>query len=98
MLLTIMVSLVGCGETQQTRSVGQSGFLGDYSMLREGERGEALLVYNNPKASWKSYDKVIIDPVTIWLGKDSELQDVAPEDRQLLANDLWAKNTLTSMR
>ena len=41
----------------------QSGFLGDYSMLREGEDDdEALRIYKNPKADWKSYTKVIIEP------------------------------------
>jgi len=71
--------------------VENSGFLGDYSMLREGEDGEALLVYRNPKVMWTSYTKIIIDPVEVWLGKDSQLLDLSPEDRQRMANDLWSK-------
>ncbi len=37
--------LAGCATTTQTRSVEKSGFLGDYSMLEEGEGDEALLLY-----------------------------------------------------
>jgi hypothetical protein len=37
----------GCVSTHRARSVETSGFLGDYSNLREGEGEEALLVYVN---------------------------------------------------
>ena len=91
-VLAVLVTLLGgCAATQQTRTAEKSGFLGDYSMLHEGGEGEAQLVYRNPKANWAAYDKVMVDPVTIWVGKDSELEDVSQEDRQRLANDLWAK-------
>lgn len=90
--LTITLSFLGCAETQQTRSVGQSGFLRDhYYLLHEGAEGEALLIYKNPNVNWTAYHKVMVDPVTIWLGNDSKLKEVSPEIRQRLANDLWAK-------
>jgi len=38
-LLTLMVS--GRATTTQTRSVEKSGFLGDYSMLEEGDGDDA---------------------------------------------------------
>ncbi len=57
-----------------------------------GEDPEALLVYRNDKANWKKYTKIILDPVTIWVGtKDSQLKDVPVEDRQRLGNLLWSK-------
>jgi hypothetical protein len=80
--------------------VEKSGFLGDYSLLKEGQRStisegaedEALLVYKNPAADWRKYRKVILDPVTVWTsGKDSQLKDVSVEDRQRLAALLWSK-------
>ena len=67
-------------------------------MLRKGETStmgedpEALLVYRNPKANWKQYTKIILDPVTLWTsGKDSQLKEVSVEDRQRLGNLLWSK-------
>lgn len=83
--------LGACAATQEARSVGKSGFLGDYSMLREGEGDQALWIYKNPTADWRKYKKILLDPVTIWLAKDSQLKDVSVEDRQRLANLLWTK-------
>ena len=60
-------------------------------MLHEGAEGEALLIYKNPNVDWTAYHKVMVDPVTIWLGNDSKLKEVSPEIRRRLANDLWAK-------
>ena len=78
-----------------------SGFLGDYSRLKEGKRGsffsqgaegEALLIYKNPAADWRKYKKIQLDPVTVWMSqKDSQLKDVSPEDRQRLAALFWSK-------
>ena len=82
-------------------AVEKSGFLGDYSLLKEGERStvtggstenQALLVYKNPAADFRKYRKIWLDPVTIWMSqKDSQLKDVSVEDRQRLAALLWSK-------
>ena len=90
-MLILLVGVSGCASTQQTRSVDKSGFLEDYSMLKEGEKDESLLIYKNPQADWKKYQKIILDPVTLWVGKDSQLEDVSPEDRQRMADLFWVK-------
>ena len=99
-VLVLMLFVAGCAATQEAKSVEKSGFLGDYSLLKEGERSafaqgaenQALLVYKNPAADWRKYRKVILDPVTVWMsGKDSQLKDVSVEDRQRLAALLWSK-------
>lgn len=83
--------LGGCAATQQAKSVQQSGFLGDYSILKEGSEDQALLVYKNPATDWRKYKKIMLDPVTVWLAKDSQLKEVSVEDRQRLATLLWSK-------
>ena len=84
--------LAGCSDTQHAKRVGKSGFLDDYSILRKGEQEEALLIYRNPRADWKKYTKVILEPVTLWVGtKGSQLRDVPPEQRRRLGNLLWSK-------
>ena len=83
--------LGGCAATQQAKSVQKSGFLGDYSMLRAGQEDQALLVYKNPAADWGKYKKIMLDPVTVWLAKDSQFKEVSVEDRQRLATILWSK-------
>jgi Protein of unknown function (DUF3313) len=65
-------------------------FLGqDYELLRPGEEGEALLVYRNPDAPWRSYDKIKLDPITIWAGEGSEFEDFSEPERQELADTVY---------
>ena len=89
-LAVLVVILLGCGVTRQARDVRQSGFLGDYSMLKPGTDGGALMAYQNPEADIKSYDKILLEPVTIWMGTDSEMKDLAKEDRQRVADELFS--------
>jgi uncharacterized protein DUF3313 len=101
LLIGVLIGIGGCAATQEAKSVEKSGFLGDYSLLKEGERSavsggsvenQALLIYKNPAADWRKYKKVQLDPVTVWMRqKDSQLKDVTPEDRQRLAALLWSK-------
>jgi hypothetical protein len=98
--VAVLIGANGCAATQEAKSVEKSGFLGDYSLLKEGERSTfsegtgdtALLYYKNPAADWRKYKKIRLDPVTIWMSqKDSQLKDVSVEDRQRLSALLWSK-------
>ena len=80
-------TLFACAETRQAGEAEESGFLGDYSRLQNGEEGEALLVYKNPAANWASYDKVMLDPITFWRDPGAEDDGISPEDRQNLVNN-----------
>ena len=100
LLIGLLVGIGGCAATQEASKVEKSGFLGDYSILKEGERSTfkegaqdtALWIYKNPAADWRKYKKIQLDPVTIWMSqKDSQLKDVPVEDRQRLAALLWSK-------
>ena len=99
-ILLLMLVVTGCAATQEAKSVEKSGFLGDYSLLKEGQRStikegaedQALWLYKNPAADWRKYRKVMLDPVTVWMSqKDSQLKDVSVEDRQRLAALMWSK-------
>ncbi len=85
----MLAALAGC-ETASTTTVGESvrssGFLSDYSMLRRGEEGQAISVYWSDTADFSSYDKMLIEPVTIWTTPDTELSEVPADERQELAN------------
>lgn len=64
-----------------------SGFLGsDYSLLQPGAPGsgqEAMLAYTNTAATFGSYNKIMIAPVTFWADSDSK---VSSEDQQKLCD------------
>ncbi len=85
--LVLLLALgVSCSTTYQARRAKPSGFLGDYSQLRPGEGTEPLLVYFNPAADVRAYDRILIDPVVGYLGQGSRLNRLSPADRQSLLN------------
>jgi Protein of unknown function (DUF3313) len=91
LIVLCALSILGsCAASQQARDVKESGFLGtDYAILRPGEEGEALLRYVDPDAPWSTYDKIKLDPVTIWTGEDSAFADFSKPDRQKLADSFY---------
>lgn len=60
----------------------RSGFLGDYSLLKPGEKDRAALVYVNPAAKWKTYTSIIVEPVQFWSGGDT----ISTADQQVLCS------------
>jgi len=82
--------LSGCTSTFQARKAPPSGFLGDYSQLRPGQGDEALLVYVNPQAQFKKYDKVMLDPVRVYASQGGALAKLPKEELQNLVNYLDA--------
>jgi len=93
----IVMWVGGCADTYQVKDQDiKRGFLVNvYPLLQPGKEGEANLVYMNPKAKWRKYDKIMLDAVTVWLGKDSVATaeaDVIPQnDVRALANSFYKK-------
>lgn len=89
-VLAFAVTLTGCASTYQAEPK-QSGFLGDYSLLKKGGEGEAALVYrkyDNDRTKWRSYSQILLEPVQIWKGEKTELN---PEDAEYLAKIVWSR-------
>ena len=84
------ILLVTSCTAKQYRRVGKSGFLGDYSHMREGKSNEALYIDVNSKADCHKYSRVIIEPVTLWTNtKDSPLASLDTKDQEMLATQAW---------
>ena len=81
-----VLMLCGACATMQERSTTTTGFLGDYSQLKEGGDGRALLVYIDPQADFKSYKRIIVDPVKLYASSEHSMENVSVEDRQKLLN------------
>ncbi len=80
-LFSVVFLLVnGCARTYQARHVETTDFLDDYSMLKEGREGDALLSYWKKGVNWSAYKKVILQPVVIKKAKDSELNEMTHAD------------------
>jgi len=78
----------GCAPARRPQPVDASGFLDDYSLLRAGGPDEVGLVYRNPKAAWTTYDKVQLEPVTLWRSGRKSLDPVPETDLLRLISDL----------
>lgn len=86
-----LLSACASQKTERISNVKRAGFLSDYSVLKKGGEGQATLVYWNPRADFKKYDKVLIEPVTIWLAPGSKLHKISPAQRKELANAFYAE-------
>jgi len=64
--------------------VTASGFLKDCSQLTPGGFNEAQYRYINPKANFKAYDKILMEPVVIHPSPKSKLSKVPLEDQRNL--------------
>jgi len=86
--VSAVLVLTGCVTSKQARTVTPGGFLGSSaSLLEKGERGEeALLVYHRSGTDWNAYDKIILEPVTIWSEKPSSLPAEQMADYQKLVD------------
>jgi len=75
-IIALVLFSVGCARTYQARHVETSHFLDDYSLLKEGEDGDALLSYWKEGTNWASYKKIILEPVIASKLPDSELNNL----------------------
>lgn len=71
----VVFLIFGCGGSVKST---KSGFLGDYSKFKPAPEGEAL-VYLNPNKSIGDYNKLLFDPVTVYLHPDAKGKQIDPE-------------------
>jgi hypothetical protein len=88
-VVPLLVVLLGaCGARRLApHPADMSGFLDDYALLREGGADDVRMVYRNPDANWPSYDKVLLEPVTLWRSGKGSLDPVPEADLLRLASD-----------
>jgi len=88
-LLALVLILAGCGTLRGRRGTPEpSGFLGDYSRLKESEEYDAALVYVDPETQWSRYDSIQLDSVTLWANR--ETANIGEQEAQMLTNIVFA--------
>ena len=70
-MLRAVVCMVSACASMQARSTETTGFLGDYSQLKKGGEDQALLVYIDPNADIKAYNRILMDPVKMYASKEN---------------------------
>ncbi len=86
-------SIIGCAKTVTDQSAvvkqmesgptaAANSFFGqNFSLLQPGKEGQAAMVYVDPNANWKQYNKIMLEPVEFWDGPDTK---VSPADQHTL--------------
>jgi hypothetical protein len=88
--VTALLVLAGCVSSSRARKVTPSDFLGESaSRLKKGSKDDVLLVYRNKNADWPSYDKIIVDPISILGVKGRPLPPDQLADFQKLVDDFY---------
>lgn len=87
--LAVLLAMGGCAKIKQAHRVEKSGFLPPeaYGKMTKGKEGEPALYYMARDTKWESYDKIMLDPIQIWRGK--ELSNIPREDVQRFANNFY---------
>jgi hypothetical protein len=94
MMIVGATFLGGCAATKQARSVEASGFLGEYrSRLQPGKEvngvQQVLLVYIKPNLSLKGYNKILLEPISIWVDPTIEMSSEQRNDLQQVADSAY---------
>ncbi len=79
-----------CSPARRVLHHEPSGFLEDYARLDTPRRAGAAVTYHNPAVRWSAYDKVLLEPVTIWRSGTGSLEAIPAADLARLAVDLDA--------
>ena len=100
-LAAAAVTLFGCAQTAQpgrstplAENLSDVGFLGDiYPKMTAGKDGESLLLYRNPKfdsaESFVRYTKVMLEPIKLYAGADSPLQNTPKEQTTAIVQGFY---------
>jgi len=88
LVAALLVLLSGaCAHRRAAPAMETSGFLDDYALLRDGGPNEVWRVYRSPETNWPAYDKVLLEPVTLWRSGRKSLEPVPKEDLLRLVSD-----------
>lgn len=86
LLVIIAVSMVLTGIALAEDKVKYSGFLEDYPTFEPDADQKGAMVYRKPGVDLKSYTKIMIDPIEIWVAADSKYKGIKPDDVKILAD------------
>jgi len=87
-LLALVLILGGCATLRNRGGTPPpSGFLGDYSQLKESKEWDAALVYVDPQTQWSRYDAIQLDSVTLWTNRGTA--DIGEKEAQMLTDIVY---------
>ncbi|NTA83994.1 DUF3313 domain-containing protein [Agrobacterium tumefaciens] len=83
-LLAVSWTLVSCTTADPTVYAGLAS--AQHLKADPGDKSGRVPYRYNSGANWKQYDKVIIDPVTVYRGQDNQFVKISEQDKAALAS------------
>ena len=83
-LIPLFWLLNGCANQKQIIPAHSSGFLSEYDFEKAGEEDNILFSYWKKQVSWPAYKKIIVKPVLVETGKQSQLNRMPHAERAQL--------------
>ena len=84
------IALAGCAGSPTTQggtaAISNSGFLSDYSKLRPLEGADGTYRYIDGSANLKPYNKILIDPVQVFVTPSPDYKGVQPDVLKRMAD------------
>lgn len=66
-----------------------SGFIDNYPDLKLDPRGGGGLLYIKPGVDLGSYNKILIEPIEIWMADDSKYKGFSPDDLKAITDEFY---------
>ncbi len=82
-VLVAILFVTGCAGK---KDIEGTGFLRDYSKMKQGQDNQALKRYIDPSVDFSRYDKVMIDKVVFYFKGDSKEVGIQPDELKMLAD------------
>ena len=82
----VLLIFVMSGAVWAAGGAGHSGFLEDYPQFEPDKDRKGAMIYRMPGKDLKPYNKVMIDPVEIWIAPDSKYKGIKPDEMKVLAD------------
>ena len=87
--VAVCMALAGCATV---KPVPYSGIASSSYLSPDSHNSRVPYRYDTP-ANWRSYTKIILDPVTVYQGADNQFGTMRDEDRNALASYMQSKFT-----
>ena len=89
---TALVSSVLLGSTTWAADVVRySGFLEQYPELKLDADGSGAHIYRKPGTNLGDYDKILIEPIEVWMADDSKYKGFSVDDLKEITDELREK-------
>ncbi len=87
---TFLLGSILLGSTAWAQNdVMYSGFLDHYPVLKQDPDGSGGLIYEKAEIDHCSYDKIMIEPIEVWMADDSKYKGFSPDVLKAITDELY---------